>query len=177
MFSGPGSTPSHSAPDPGDGSELLRRIGEIGTSRLESEDMERCLGKVLRGAATQVADIIGRYQVFADFTDKTESVVFVQDATGSPHKYIIASDSDGPNGAHTFLIAIPIQWTPMHADILTRLRAAVGEGYRCLGGGWIELQDKGQLLAYGESGQFGAGDHEQARKAFTRAVMHSAEGQ
>jgi hypothetical protein len=154
--------------------EVLSALESLGTSKIVDASVETTLQEVLQGRGNGVSKI-GNYSIFADFSDNTESVVFVRNQTGGAvHKYIIANAVTANGGQQSFVVCMPIEWTPMHRDILVRIKAATGVPYHCPGGGFVEVQSDGQLVVGGQSGDFGTGDHERAREALQRAVLNSA---
>jgi hypothetical protein len=139
------------------------------SQRLERESLHiepvTLLTRCLRG---EVYSQIGKYQVYSDHrSDKT--VVFMHDLTpDSGHKYIIAQDLSG----HTFIVAAPLEEFKYHRNILSVVHSAAGSNgpVLCMGGGLVTVKPDGSLKVFGTSGDFGQGNHEQAKDAFVAAI-------
>lgn len=138
------------------------------TCGVKQRDREALFIAALRGET--VTDI-DRYQVYSDYTpDRT--VVFIHDPRGQDkHKYIIAEA-----GQHVYIVAAPMEWTAFHEYILRRVSEAAGEEATCYGGGYVDILDGGYLKVYGQSIDFGTGDHTKARDFFSEAVRRTGKG-
>jgi hypothetical protein len=169
---GAGREPHAATSQSNDVRAALDRLKTSLPSKLESDAAESALIEVLRGSSFH-QKIEGRLVIWSHHTPD-ESVVFIYDPTARLNsKYIIASP---PGGGRSFVVSMPIDWTPMHRDILTRIEAATGIPHGCCGGGYVELQEGDReikLLVGGESGDFGPGDHDRAYAAFQRAAESS----
>jgi hypothetical protein len=133
---------------------------------LQSLEHELALIRALRGESIIT---IGRYQVYTDVSHPKRTTVFVHDSTGSvDHKYILATTE-----LRTFVVATPMNWTPLHKNILARVMAATGQPVHCSGGGFVSVRENGGLEVEGASTDYGAGDHVAARAALTVAVKNS----
>lgn len=127
--------------------------------------MDRAFVAALRGEDVRE---IGKYQVYSDYREN-ETVVFIHDPTGqSEHKYIFARTE-----GHTYRVAAPLHWTEYHRDILNCVRDVAGSKVFCEGGGYVTQQPGGELVVNRRSQDFGAGDHERAKKAFEDAVRNT----
>lgn len=102
------------------------------------------------------------YPVYCDYRPGV-SVVLID--SGQPQKYIVAVDPRG----HHYIVSLPLEWFGYHRNILAQVRAAVSGKVRCIGGGWLILV-KDSLHIYGESIDFGFGNHRVALRAFARAI-------
>jgi hypothetical protein len=113
---------------------------------------------------------IGRFQVYSSYQDE-QTVVLIHDPSGSnQHKYIF-----GHVGDHTFVVGAPTSWTAYHWEILARISAATGTQATCSGGGYVGVVRGGELKVWGESTDFGPGDHTTATKAFKAAILSSTQ--
>jgi hypothetical protein len=112
----------------------------------------------------------GPYQIYSDFSAPHETVVFVHAVTeGARHKYIVAITAE-----QRYIVAAPMQWFFSHRDILGIVRAASEQTPMCVGGGFVAISERGNIICSGESGEFGRGDHSHAKAALERAVKSSA---
>ena len=124
---------------------------------------------VLRALRREPISSIGRYLVHTDFSHPAQTVVFVQDTTGSvEHKYIFAHTAE-----HTYIVAMPMPWILLHKHILARVQAAAGSEVWCPGGGYVTIEADGVLCVDRLSTDFGAGDHRMAKRAFEKAVRET----
>lgn len=159
--------------------EALKMLESLAPSKLEDSAMESALLGALISKSRAVQKIgteEKQYLIYTDYSDSSETVVFVHDPLErSRHKYIIAS-AYGPLGnEHSVIICAPMAWTPMHHDLLTRVWAATGALYVCSGGGYVDLSADNQIDVNGQSGDYGEGNHARALGAFQRAVRNSAQ--
>lgn len=150
----------------------LERLKALMPSKLQNDAAEFAVLSVIQGASCP-QKIEGQFLVLSHHSPD-ETVVFVYDPTTRlSNKYIITA----PLGiGRSFVVSMPMDWTPMHRDILARIEAATGVSHRCCGGGFAELTEGDRdikLLVSGESGDFGPGDHDRAYAAFQRAAESS----
>lgn len=156
-------------PTPHDADAALRLLqrGEwriVGS--LESPDHEISF---LRAIRREPVSSIGRYQVYMDTSRDDRTTVFVHEPTGTEtHKYILAVA-----GTHTYIIAAPMCWTNLHKNLVARVMAATGISVHCLGGGFVAINENGQIIVDGASTDYGEGDHAAAKAALRAAVKNS----
>jgi hypothetical protein len=140
--------------------QLLSRYTLAQDDRREAEFI-----RALRGESVAEID---RFQVYSHYSPD-ETVVFIHDATGSAkHKYIFAETGEG----HSYIVAAPTSWTGYHREILARVTAAHGARATCPGGGYVSVNQEGEIEVYSDSVDFGRGDHPRAKEALERAVRN-----
>lgn len=124
----------------------------------------------LRAIRREPVTCIGRYQVYMDTSREDRTTVFVHDPTGTEtHKYILAVA-----GPQTYVIAAPMCWTNLHKNIVARVKAATALSVHCLGGGFVAINENGQIVVDGESTDYGEADHATAKAALQAAVRNSS---
>jgi len=118
--------------------------------------------KIVRGALSgSGATSAGPYTIYRE-EGQSEVVTLVFDSESAGHKYITAVAESGP----VHFVAMPLTFIKLHREILRHLKHALGEEVVCTGGGYLEFEED-SVEAYGESQDFGEGDHRKAGELFT----------
>ena len=145
--------------------QSARQSGAIPPDNTTDSDLSVNIPGLFECIRGQGGSPLVTYPVYCDYRPGI-TVVLID--SGQPQKYIVAVDSE----AHHYIVSLPLEWFGYHRNILAQVRAAVSKKVRCVGGGWLILVSD-VLHIYGESIDFGFGNHRVALKAFARAVGKS----
>lgn len=125
------------------------------------EVLERIVDEVIR--SDDKKDQYRGYDVLAH-QEQGGKKVLVMLKEGEPQKYILARSASGKE----YIVTVP--GCSMHYQIKGKLEEALEEKVSCIGGGWMRYE-KGKLVIYGRSIDFGRADHEKVAKAVREAGL------